>query len=263
MKRKQLFVLAATVVSIAGIYLVNAGLTPLKQTGAVAGDEGGVINYTLPPGFIFSIWGLIYLGFLAYALYGLKPSAQQEAVMNHTAYPVAVSILLNLLWVVIVGLEWWTAAYPLQWLMLLLAIYLLKKWNLTTGNRSALQNVLSVPFALYAGWLTVAMIPFTADLLNQAGWDGGPLSRPAWAVVLYVVATVIVVAAYTRLRQPFFLLPLCWALFGFAVKFDGAVKNTALVLCLLLTVFFFVRLTKFYTRKNPATGQRDVAAQPL
>lgn len=250
MKKKQLMVLLATVVSVTGIYLINAGLTPLAQTGDVAGDED-VVNYTLPPGYVFGIWGVIYTGFLVYAFYGLKKSAAKNFYMNRTAYPVAISIVLNLVWVVMVGLEWWVAAYPLQWLMLGIAIYLLKQWELKKQNCTALQKGMSAPFALYAGWLTVAMIPFTADLLNKAGWDGGPLSREAWAVILYIVATMIVVWAYTRLLQPFYLLPLAWAFWGFVFRFEGVVDDVAMVLGGLLTLYFFIRLFLFYKIRNP------------
>ena len=250
MKKKQLLVLLVTLISVAGIYLINAGLTPLKQTGAVAGDEG-VVNYTLPPGYVFSIWGIIYLGFLVYAFYGLKKSAQENKYMNRTAYPVALSMVLNLVWVVIVGLQWWVPAYPLQWLMLAISIYLLKQWNLKDDRLTPLQKFLSIPFGLYAGWLTVAMIPFTSDLLNEAGWDGGPLSRPVWGAILYIVATGLVVWAYTGLRQPFYLLPLAWALFGFVTKFDGLPHQGAMVLCGLLLLFFFIQLYRFYGNRQP------------
>lgn len=249
MRSKQLVVLVSTFVSIFGIYWINAGQTSLKQTGAVAGEEEA-INYTLPPGFIFSIWGLIYLGFLAYAFYGLKRSAQEDPHMNRTAWPVTISILLNLVWVVIVGLDWWVAAYPVQWLMLGISIYLLKQWGLQEGQVSSFQKWMSIPFALYAGWLTVAMIPFTADLLNEAGWDGGPLSRETLGVILYVVATGIVVWAYRALKQPFYLLPLAWALFGFFIRFEGLAKSVAGVLAPLLLVYFLMQVFRFYREER-------------
>src|SRR5687768_10678814 len=91
MKKKQWVVLASTGISIFGLYWINAGKTVLKTTGEVAGREE-VINYTLPPGFIFSIWGVIYLGFLVYAFIGLNKNAAADPQMNKTAYPVAGSI---------------------------------------------------------------------------------------------------------------------------------------------------------------------------
>src|SRR5688572_9341843 len=114
MKKKQLIVLLVTLISLFGMYWINAGKTSLKTTGEVAGRED-VINYTLPPDFIFAIWGVIYLGFLVYAFYGLRKGAGADPQMNRTAYPVAISIFLNLLWTVIVGAELWIWAYPLQW----------------------------------------------------------------------------------------------------------------------------------------------------
>ena len=58
-----------TVTGLVGQYWINAGKTALKTTAEVAGREE-IINYTLPPDFIFSIWAVIYLGFLVYAFYG-------------------------------------------------------------------------------------------------------------------------------------------------------------------------------------------------
>src|SRR5687767_15468365 len=94
MKKKQWVVVIATLISIFGLYWINAGKTTLKTTGEVAGREE-VINYTLPPGFIFSIWGVIYLGFFVYAVAAFGKKAAADPHMKRTAYPVALSIFLN------------------------------------------------------------------------------------------------------------------------------------------------------------------------
>lgn len=253
MKKKQLIVLLATLISISGLYWINAGKTSLKKTSEVAGREE-VINYTLPPGFIFSIWGLIYLGFIIYAFYGLKKKAAADPYMNATAYPVALSIFLNLAWTVVVGAELWVWAYPLQWLMLLISIVIMFRWKLGSRPLTAVQKYLSIPFALYAGWLTVAMIPFTSDLLNRSGWDYEPFSQITWGLIIYVVACFIILLAFRRLKQPFYLLPLAWALFGFFVRFDTPLKEMAGALSFLLLLFFFVQLPRFYGDKKANAG---------
>lgn len=247
--KKQWVVLLATLVSLAGQYWINTGKTGLKTTGEVAGREE-VINYTLPPDFIFSIWGLIYLGFVAYAFTGLGRKAAADPQMNKTAYPVAVSIFLNLFWTVLVGLELWVWAYPLQWIMLVIALVILFRWDLHRTPRTAYQKYLSIPFALYAGWLTVAMIPFTSDLLNRSGWNFAPFTPVTWGLILYVAACLIVLFAFPTLKQPFYLLPLVWALFGFFIRFDDPLRTAALVLAVLLALFFLVQLPRFY--RDPA-----------
>jgi hypothetical protein len=247
MKTKQWVVLLVTIASLFGQYWINAGKTSLKTTGEVAGREE-VINYTLPPDFIFSIWGVIYLGFLVYAFYGLKRGVENNLQMNKTAYPVAISIFLNFLWTVLVGAELWIWAYPLQWIMLVVAIIILYRWDLNKRPLTGTQKFLSIPFALYAGWLTVAMIPFTADLLNKSGWDYEPFSQITWALIIYVVACLIVVLAFRYLKQPFYLVPLAWALFGFFVRFEDSLKLTAAILALLVLLFFLIQLPRFYQR---------------
>jgi hypothetical protein len=259
MKKKQLVVLIATLVSIFGLYWINAGKTSLKTTGEVAGREE-VINYTLPPGFIFSIWGLIYLGFLIYAFYGLKKEAAADRQMNRTAYPVALSIILNLSWTAIVGAELWVWAYPLQWIMLIIAIVILFRWELDERPLSRIQKFLSIPFALYAGWLTVAMIPFTSDLLNRSDWNYKPFSQTTWALIIYVVASVIVWAAFQKLKQPFYLLPLAWALFGYATRFNGSLQITAGLLAGLILVYFLFQIPRFYS--NHANRSDSKMATP-
>jgi hypothetical protein len=256
MKNKQWIVLIVTLISIFGLYWINAGMTPLKKTGEVAGREE-IINYTLPPGFIFSIWGVIYLGFLVFAVYGLTRKGSEDPYIKDTATLVAVSIFLNLVWTAIVGAEWWGWAYPLQWLMLVLALVILFRWQTYRPPLSKTQQWLSIPFALYAGWLTVAMIPFTSDLLNRSGWEGEPFTRVTWAVILYVTACIIVLVAFLRLRQPFYLLPLAWALFGFSVRFEGVLQRTAAGLAAVLILIFLVQVVKFFRAGRTSAVERN------
>lgn len=249
MKSKQIIVLLSTLISLFGIYWINAGKTSLKTTADVAGREE-IINYTLPPDFSFSIWGIIYLGFLIYAFHGLKKNAAVQRYFDRTAYPVALSILLNLLWTILVGFELWLAAYPLQWLMLVVSIIIVFRWGLQNAKTSATQKWLSIPFALYAGWLTVAMIPFTSDLLNKSGWTYAPFEPKTWAIILYVVACIITLAAYKKLKHPFYLLPLAWALFGFFSRFDDALKLVSGVLTIFLLVFMAFQMPGFFRRRE-------------
>lgn len=247
MKLKQIIVLLSTLISLFGIYWINAGKTSLRRTADIAGLEE-VINYTLPPDFSFSIWGIIYLGFLIYALVGLKKKIAVQPFFDRTAYPVALSAFFNLLWTVLVGFELWLAAYPLQWLMLVVAIIVVFRWGVQTRRSSATQKWLSIPFAMYAGWLTVAMIPFTSDLLNKSGWNYAPFQPKTWAIILYVAACIITLAAYKKIKHPFYLLPLAWAFFGFFIRFNDALKLVAGVLGVFVMLFMIFQMPAFIRR---------------
>ena len=255
---REILIFILTAICIGGVYLINSGQTALRQTGDVAGQEE-TINYTLPPGYVFSIWGLIYLGFIMYATYGLTRSGASDPHMKATALPFTISLLLNLAWTVIVGADEWGWAYPVQWIMLVVAIWLFFKWDMGQRPLSRTQKWMSIPFALYAGWVTVAMIPFTASLLNQWGWDGGPFSRETWGIILYVLAALIVFLAYLRLRHPFYLLPLPWALIGFYVRFEENFNiKTAALLTAAVVLGFALRKCYGYFKIPVNTYPKEV-----
>jgi hypothetical protein len=246
--KKDLFrqgvVVLCTLASLAGIYLINAGLTSLKSVSEIAGDDDGT-NLTLPAGYAFGIWVPIYLGFLAYALYQVRPGQRGNPHLRQTGYLVALSIMLNLVWTVLVGYERTNEAYFVQWLMLGVALILARRWGRPASGESRLPGWLKFPFSLYAGWLTVAMIPFTTSLLQDAGWRGEPLTPAAWAVGLYVVAVVIGYGTYRYLEEPWYLLPIAWALLGIAVRVGSPVSLVAGSLSALVFVLMLRHLLGF------------------
>lgn len=250
MRSKHVVVLFVSLSSIFGIYWINAGKTALKTTAEVAGREE-MINYTLPPGFVFSIWGVIYLGFLIYAIYALRRPHLNHTFFDRLSHWVSISMFLNLLWVTLTGLELWIYSFFLQCLMLVIAIRMLFQWHLGYRPLTKLQKWMSLPFALYAGWLTTAMIPFISDLLNKSGWDHSPFPAKTWAVIIYIAASAIVLFAYKRLKQPFYIVPLAWALAGLSIRFDGVLRTTGALLSGILLVVFFVQLKTFLANSDP------------
>ena len=231
-------VVLCTVASLAGIYLINAGLTSLKSVNEIA-DDGDSANLTLPAGYAFGIWLPIYLGFLAYALCQARPGQRGNPHFRRTGYSVALSILLNLVWTVLVGYERTGGAYLVQWVMLGVALVLVRRWGKPAPGESRPAQWLKIPFSLYAGWLTVAMIPFTTSLLQDAGWRGEPLSPAFWAIGLYLVAVAIGYLTFRYLDEPWYLFSIAWALLGIAVRIAGPVGLVAgtlagLVLLLML-----------------------------
>jgi translocator protein len=58
-----------------------------------------------------------------------------------------------------------------------------------TSQRPFLQKLaVEVPFSIYLGWATVAVVANVSQVLYSSGWRGAPLSEPAWAVIMLVVA---------------------------------------------------------------------------
>ncbi len=235
--------LVVTVLSIAGIAVISSGATSLRPASQIS-DQTSQQNLVLPPGFVFSIWSVIYLGFITYSLYQLVKGNQTSDRIQSTRPLVTLSIFLNLVWIVLVGFEAVMIPYFLQWAMLYISVVIMQHAEYKSPFESTIEKFIFITLGLYAGWLTVAMIPFTSDLLLLAGWYGEPLSLEFWAVVLYIIAFVLVFGIYyKRLRFIWYTLPLTWALFGLAVRFYPGVGTVAGALA-LLGMLMFVQETR-------------------
>src|SRR4030066_2147332 len=86
-----LTILATIVVNV----LANALPINGQNTGAIS-DRFQV--YFVPAGYVFSIWGVIYIGLIALATFQALPSQRENPRLRQTGYLVAASGLANIVW---------------------------------------------------------------------------------------------------------------------------------------------------------------------
>jgi len=210
----------------------------------------------VPAGYVFSIWGVIYLGLLAYTVYHSLPSQRENVDLTRTGWLVALSSLANGVWI----LFWQFGYYPLSLLTMffllatLIAIYL----RLDVGHTrfSNLEKwVVSIPFSVYLGWITVATIANLTAVLANIGFTGGGVSPTAWTVILLVAGVVIAgLMAFTR-SDIAYLLVLVWAFAGISVKWvDLAVLNYAGYVAAALVLVLLVA-SRLRTSAHPAVAR--------
>lgn len=175
--------------------------------------------YFVPAGYVFAIWGLIYLGLIAFAVFQALP-AQRENPCLRAIFPwFVLTSLANITWLFLWHFEQFVLTLPvmLTLLLSLIAIYL----RLGVGRTavSAAERWLAhAPFSLYLGWISVATIANATDVLYYLGWNGGGLAPEVWAVILLGITVVLgALMAWLR-RDVIYLLVLVWALAGIAVK---------------------------------------------
>jgi hypothetical protein len=133
-------------------------------------------------------------------------------------------------------------------MLLLLATLILIYLRLNIGRAAfsaADKWLVSIPFSIYLGWITVATIANVTAVLSWAGFTGGGIDPQAWVVILLVAGVVIAaVAAITR-RDIAYLLVLVWAFAGIGVRWLSlptvmVASYTAAVLVALLAVYSLV-----------------------
>lgn len=168
-------------------------------------------------GYAFSIWGLIYLGILAYAVRQAMRQTGESLLIHRFGWPSVAAFLGIGWWVIAAGFDWETATVVLIFgsLIALLLPLLHNADAIRALGRTERDRWLVVwPLALLAGWLTVAS---PVNLLTVAtGNDALPeaLGPTAWAVV--AVAAVVLLALFVtwRLRMLAYALPIAWGLLG-------------------------------------------------
>jgi hypothetical protein len=166
------------VISTLAVIVVNglANALPINNqtTGAIS-DRFEV--YFVPAGYVFSIWGLIYLGLLGYTIYQLLPGQQYNKRLERIAPWYIISSLANIAWILLWHYEVFplTVAVMLILLVTLIVIYL----TLNVGPSEVSPGerwLVRVPFSIYLGWISVATIANITAVLEYL--NGDSMSRP-------------------------------------------------------------------------------------
>lgn len=175
-------------------------------------------------GFAFAIWGLIYLGLLAYAVRQVLPQTGESDLIHAMGWPSVAAFVGIGLWIVAAALDWEMATIVLIFasLLALLVPLLMHARRIRALSLTDRDRALTVwPLALLAGWLTVAA---PVNLITVATGDGAlppMLSPTAWAIAAVVVVAAVTLGVVFALRTLAYPLPVAWGLLGVFVAEQG------------------------------------------
>jgi len=172
-------------------------------------------NFFTPAGYVFSVWGVIYLSLLGFSIYQVLPSQREKPLMRRIGWLFILTNIFNGTWI----FAWQFLLFPLSWVIIvgllitLLLIY--RQLDAERGRVGIAQKLfVHVPFSLYTAWVTVATIANTTILLQDLGFNGGPIAPQIWSAVIIVVgATIAGYVIYTR-RDIAFTGVIVWAYAG-------------------------------------------------
>ncbi|SER91471.1 hypothetical protein [Pedobacter rhizosphaerae] len=227
--------LIALVLTIAINYLSSAGRlngTTIKEISAKYS------NYFTPAGYAFSIWGVIYLGLLGFVCYSLvnRREARPASVVNRIGWLFVSSCLANSLWVVAWLNDYLGLSVILMVLLLscLMAVIIRTRMELDAHPLSA-YIFIYWPFAIYSGWITVALIANISAYLTKIGWDGWGVSEVYWAVTMIVIAGLINIMMVIKRNLREFAAVGIWALIAISVDNQNQNLNAIRYICYIVT----------------------------
>ena len=236
MKKKRIWMILSLLIVLVVNFLANTlpinGLT----TGEVS-DRFPILF--VPAGYVFSIWGLIYLALFAFAIYIITPKGLANEKIDQIAGWFVAANLFNAVWIFLWHyLQFTLTLIPIFGLLIsLIAIYL--RLEIGIVKRSFWKKLLvATPFSIYLGWATVAVVANVSQVLYNSGWRGEPLSQPVWTVIMLAVASILGVLMIFFRREVAYPLVLSWAFVGIWVKHGDVplVAITALAAAVTLAI---------------------------
>jgi benzodiazapine receptor len=250
---RQISVVLALIITIVVNILSNT-LPFNNLTAPEIADSFDV--YFVPAGYVFSIWSLIYLGLIAYAVFQLLPAQRENSRLRQTGWWFVLSCAANSIWLFLwhYGYFALSVVAMLTLLISLIVIYL----RLGVGQQAVPSSerwLVQLPFSIYLGWVTVAIIANVTAFLDSVDWNGFGISPEIWTFIMLVVA-IVVAALMAFLRQDIaYLLVLIWAFIGIGVEQSDTpqVANAAYLAAGIVAIFvILVIIQKFRQTRRPA-----------
>jgi benzodiazapine receptor len=215
--------------AILGMIVMNvlAPLLPLFGRGTA---EVSALYQTLvtPAGYVFAIWGLIYIGLLAYAVAQFVRPLSNDPLPDRLAAPLIVSNLANVVWLFL----WHSLNIYLSVpVMLVLLGSLIWAYVIARKDRPEHPSVLErwavrAPLSLYLGWISVATIANISNALVAAKWNGFGIAPATWSVVVLAVGTALAIVALVREGDCVYAAVFVWAFAGIAVETPSSLVKT-------------------------------------
>ncbi len=245
-----------TVATIAVNGLANALPIAGRLTGEISDSFPVLVT---PAGYVFAIWGVIYLGLAGYAVWQSLPAQADNPRVRALVLPVSIGNVANLVWILL----WHTLLIgaSLVAMLVLLGSLMVVYLRLRAPTRRRAPASISLgervwargTFSVYLGWITVATVANVTIALYDAGWDGGFVPAQVWAAITLVVATVLGGRMLRRFDDGGYAAVLVWAFVGIVLAQWGAtvVVGTAIVGVLALA---FVAADRARAAQDPAAS---------
>lgn len=216
------------------VFAITQALVPaLPALGygiTVGARDGFASPPEVPAGYAFSIWGVIFLLSLIYAVVQVLPSARTTWLYAQIGTPSWVLFALSTLWMMVAQFDGPTALLLVIILaMLAIALRLLLEVSAASARQEDVpgRQLLAVLFGLYAGWLSLAAFLNISTFLREQ--DLAPLGLANWqyAIAILLPAALLVAVMLGRSRgQSWYLIAAVWGLAGVVVaNMDAALPQ--------------------------------------
>ena len=220
---RQVLVVFMTISLIVMNGLSNARVFGPQTNGDVSNKYTTLIT---PAGYAFTIWGLIFLGLLGFAIYQALPAQRHNPRFRAAGPWYLLNALANAVWSPIFNQEWIGLALVVILVMFGSLFMVMESLRINPRTDMAMMRPVKtgetwlarVPFSIYFGWLTVATILNITLWFRATRFDLSGISEPVWAVGVLVLALLVGAVLYNRYRSAAYMLVFAWAYAAIALR---------------------------------------------
>ncbi|MBI1242468.1 tryptophan-rich sensory protein [Umezakia ovalisporum] len=240
----------ATLTAIIGTFVVNVYSNIFPLNGMSIGEISNTLFANvliIPANYAFAIWGLIYLGLFAFAIYQFLPNQGHDVDLRNTGYFLVIASIAQIIWVYLFLSRLFTlSVIAILFILLpLIAAYL----RLRIGKKRVSHDkkwCVHFPISIYLGWISVATIVNVASALYFQGWNRWGLSAELWTAMMLLVAFTIAAVMVIQGRDFAYTGVTVWALVAIALKQSNSslLRNLALVSAIALVLMIVMKCIK-------------------
>jgi hypothetical protein len=243
-----------TLSAIVGSIVINTLSNIFPLNGVRVGDLSNTLFASvqiIPANYAFAIWGLIYIGLIAFGIYQLQPTQRENPRSRQSGYLLAIACIAQCAWIYL----FLTRLFPLSNLAMLgiLVPLIVMYQRLKIGQERVSRQerwFIHLPISIYLGWISVATIINVAIGLHSLNWDGWGITSIVWTVVMMTIAAAIAVVISIQRHDTAYVLVIVWALVAIAIRQANAppIMITGWGQAIALTVLNLANELKFRSK---------------
>jgi hypothetical protein len=221
-KQNGMALIVMNIVAAVGTIVFNA-LSQTLPIGVATNAE--IANrlpiYFFPANLTFSIWGVIYIGWIAFAIYQALPSQRSNPFVRAVGWWFVLGSLGNVGWLLLFqNLQIAPSQVPIVWLLITLGIIYVRIRRVevtpTTGDTWAVF----VPVSIYFAWSAVANVANVTYILYDTGVrELLGLPEATWGAIMLVVAGLITGAVAYFHKDIAYFAVIVWAFAGIILRY--------------------------------------------
>ncbi len=241
---KKNALIIGNLVSLILALIVNVLSNALPLNGKTAGElSDSYPNLFVPAGYVFAIWGIIYIFLIIFGIYQTLPRNINKSFHDDVSFYFIISNLANMIWLIFWHFEF--VLLSLITMLVLLISLIIIYLRLGIGVKHVERNeklAVHTLFSIYLGWITVATIANVTAFLVSESWDRFGINEDIWTWIILAIATIIVLAVIiTRKDIVYGLVPI-WAFIGILVKQLDNSPSVAIGAGLFVGIIFIAEL---------------------